>query len=98
MKLFRVDLELAMYVFAKDQQEAELEARTYMSEEEPSFVSAAEMRKVEDVEEDWKDSIPYGGPEDQTCRQILEVPVVPEPYDDPAQLKIDFGKQPGNEA
>lgn len=96
-KLFEVMIEKTIYVLADDEREAELEAQTYESEEDGDVQVRSEITSIEQVYNQWRDSLPYGGKEDLTIRQLLEQETPPAPFvDPPEQLKIDFqeGAQP----
>lgn len=95
MKLFMVLVTKIVYVLAEDARQAELDGPGYAADEASADVEVYETSSVESTDPDWRDAIPYGGADDKTCRQILEQEPSPEPYDDPAQLKIDFGVPPG---
>jgi len=96
-KIFEVLIEKTIYVLADDEAEAELEAKTYETEEEGDAISCREIRGVEQIPVSFRDSLPYGGEEDLTLQQILELPLPPVPFvDPPEQQRFDFpeGAQP----
>lgn len=91
MKLYRVEVVKVAYVLAEDGREAELDGQSFASDEEPADVVVDEVTNLDNVEGDWKDSLPYGGSEDLTIRQWFEKPEEPKPYDHPDQMKFNFG-------
>lgn len=95
MKLYMVQVTKIVYVLAENERQAELDGPGYAADEGSADVEVYETNSIESTDPDWRDAIPYGGAEDKTCRQIFEELVAPEPYDDPAQLKIDFGSVDG---
>lgn len=89
MKIFEVSVTKTLYVLAEDEQEAELEAGTYESEEDGDVHVEREITSMDQVYEQWKDSLPYGGDGDLTIKQILEQPLPPPPFvDPPEQLRM----------
>lgn len=98
-RLFEVTVEKTMYVLAEDSDEAELEAKTYESEEDAQVLSAREITSADQIPQDCLDTLPWGndeGPE-LTLAQIMEQPAPPAPYvDPPEQGRLDFpgGAQP----
>jgi hypothetical protein len=79
MKLWEVTIERTIFVLADDEMAAEREAMKAESEEhynDPSFVNAIEVTDLKRVPKDWRDSLPYGAPNDSpvrdmTCEQYL---------------------------
>jgi hypothetical protein len=98
-KIFEVTVTKTLYVLADDEHEAELEAKTYESEDDGDVQVGSEITSLEQVDDNWRDSIPFGDQDgDMSIRQLLE-PLQPSPpvfVDPPEQLKIDFpgGAQP----
>lgn len=90
-KLFEVVIEKTVYVMADTDDEAEVEAESIEAEEQGDAISCREIKGVEEVQEDWRDAIPWNTQEDLTIRKILEQPAPPEkPYDHPDQMKFGF--------
>lgn len=92
MKIFEVNVTKTILVLAQDEREAELEAGTYESEEPGDVQVVGEITSMDQVPEQWKDALPYGGDGDLTIKQILTPPEPsPPPFvDPPEQLRIDF--------
>ena len=75
MKLWCVTIERSIYVVAETEWQAERLGAKHEGDElfdEPNIVSAVEITDIKRVEKEWRDSLPYGGKNDQTCVQILE--------------------------
>ena len=89
MKIFEVNVTKTILVLAEDEREAELEAGTYESEEDGDVRVVSEITSMDQVPDEWKDTLPYGGDGELTIKQILEVPLPPPPFvDPPEQLRI----------
>ena len=75
MKLYKVVIERDLYVMADSDIQAEQIGLRYENEEsvnDPSFISVDEATNIELVSKEWRNSIPYGGDDKRTVRQILE--------------------------
>lgn len=73
--LWRVTVEYTMLVVADNERQAEAEAVYNAREDgEPDLTTAREVRAIEDVPPDWRDSLPFGGdPKDErTCRERIQ--------------------------
>ena len=70
-RLWRVTVEYELIVMADDEREAESEGEYYAGEDgsEPGIVVAHQIRKVEEIPKEWRQSIPFGGDRDdeRTC-------------------------------
>lgn len=89
MKIFEVSVTKTLYVLAEDEDEAEVQATTHEREEDGDVRVVCEITSMNQVEEEWKASLPYGGDGDLTIKQILEAPLPPPPFvDPPEQLKM----------
>lgn len=96
-KLFEVTVTKTIYVIAEDGREAELEAMTYESEENGDIDVSREITSIDQVSEEWKDALPFGGEEEEvTIRQMLLAAVPPPVFvDPPEQLRMfPEGTQP----
>lgn len=75
-RLWRVTVERTMMVVAADEREAEREAEYYAKEEDSlaDMVAASLVSRVEDIPQEWRDSIPWGGDrkDDRTCAERVE--------------------------
>lgn len=92
MKIFEVSVTKTIIVLAEDEREAELEAGTYESEEDGDVHVVGEITSMDQVPDQWKDALPYGGDGELTIKQLLTPPEAPPPpfVDPPEQLRIDF--------
>lgn len=71
-KLFKVEIERTVMVMAEDEKEAERLALYYEREEEAENTFLSVVKDLSEVTDDWKESIPYGSEDDQTCEQLLK--------------------------
>ena len=62
-RLWRVTVEYELLVVADDERKAESEAEYYAREDGSNLILtvATKVHKIEDVPDEWKDSIPFGG-------------------------------------
>jgi len=92
MKIFVVDIQRSIMVVAEDERDAESVALSNEREESPDLISAHEVKGLEQVPKEWRDTIPYGENEDgKTIRQIMTEPAAPPPFvDPPEQLRFGF--------
>ena len=62
-RLYRVTVEFELVVEAKSEREAEHLAEHHANQDgsEPSLTVATVVKRIEDVPDDWQDSIPFGG-------------------------------------
>lgn len=62
-RLYRVTVEFELVVEAKSEREAESLAEYHANKDgsEPSLTVATVVKRIEDVPEEWQDSIPFGG-------------------------------------
>ena len=71
--LWRVTVEYELLVVADSERQAESEAEYHAGEDgsEPSLTVATRVQKIEDVPDEWRDSIPFGGDQkdERTCRE-----------------------------
>jgi len=71
-RLWRVTVEYTLLVVADTEREAETEAEYYVGEDgsEPDMSIAHQVRTIEDVPNEWRNSIPFGGDrkDERTCR------------------------------
>lgn len=81
-KLFGVTITNKIYVMAEDKKDAERVAKENIREEESSNFHVMPMEVGNsgvyvdqlgewEIEEEWKNSIPYGGDDDKTCSEIV---------------------------
>lgn len=72
-RLWRVTVEYTLLVVADSEREAETEAEYYAGEDgsEPDMSIARQVRTIEDVPNEWRNSIPFGGDrkDERTCRE-----------------------------
>ena len=72
MKLYRVELQTAVFVVADNEDAAGEIAKEHVSDEAEFFeVFCNEIERIDSVDPDWRDSIPYGGDANTTISQIL---------------------------
>lgn len=71
-KLYRVDLEYTICVFAIDESHAEFLAVEAIQNEEPEFTNAIEITDRDWIPNTWNSSIPYGEGEKRTCTMIVK--------------------------
>lgn len=86
-RLYEVEIEWRVMVFAESEQDACIEAMSALRDEDPSDadVCAIPIASKKRLGK-WADAVPYGAPDDMTCAQILDgVHTAPLP-DAPATL------------
>ena len=75
--LYRVDIEVTIYVLADDDDEAAYLAKDNVAEE--VFMQSPlvkEVRRGDRIDPNWGDAYPWGGQGDKTVRELLdEIPV-----------------------
>ncbi len=85
--LFKVSIEFDLYVWAEDDTEAVEIATGYEAQESILPCDYAYANQVTDSNQiagDWKDSIPFGAPNDETCIQLYEFLNEDDPEEDDA--------------
>lgn len=71
-RLWAVDVETTLYVMAKTKEKAENMANEILTSDESFEVWARDPpQRINEVEADWRDSIPYGSDDNLTVAQIL---------------------------
>jgi len=95
-RLYEVTIEHSLYVIAEDDDEAEREAQHNVNDVSPSFSTAYEITKIEQIDSDWLNERPFGDyEEDVTCKEFLEERMpAPPPYVDPNQQQFDGFPKP----
>lgn len=95
-RLYEVTVEHTLYVIAEDDSEAEREGQSNVGDVSPSFASAYEITKIDQVDADWLNERPFGDDEeDVTCKEFLEERMPPPPpYIDPNQKQFDGFPKP----
>jgi hypothetical protein len=72
-RLWRVTVEYTLLVVADNEREAATEAEYYAGEDgsEPDMSIAHQVCSIEDVPNEWRNSIPFGGDrkDERTCRE-----------------------------
>lgn len=72
-RLWLVTVEYTLLVVADSEREAETEAEYYVGEDGsgPAMSIAHQVRTIEDVPNEWRNSIPFGGDrkDERTCRE-----------------------------
>jgi len=72
-RLWRVTVEYELLVVADNKHEAETEAEHYAGEDgsEPDMSIAHKVLTIEDVPNEWRNCIPFGGDQkdERTCRE-----------------------------
>ena len=74
-KLYCVKIEYTLFVVAGNATEAEDKASSYLREDgnEPDFIMSREVKSIDKIPEEWRNSIPFGGDQkdERTCSQRL---------------------------
>jgi hypothetical protein len=68
-KLYRVEVTGEIFVLADDKEAAVFEGR--FADQDAFNYDASEVSNIDEVEDAWQDSYPFGGNGDLTCRQII---------------------------
>lgn len=95
-RLYSVTIEHTLYVIAEDDSEAEREGQSNVGDVSPSFTTAYEITKIEQIDVDWLNERPFGDyEEDVTCKEFLEERMpLPPPYVDPNQAQFSGFPKP----
>ena len=90
-RLWRVTVEYTLLVVADNEREAATEAVYYAGEDgsEPDMSIAHQVCSIEDVPNEWRNSIPFGGDrkDERTCRER----VTPNVQDMPRRQTTNTG-------
>jgi len=81
--LFAVNIEVTIYVWAEDNAEAIDLATSYEAVRDQYWNDLAIPSQVtvkERIDSDWRNCIPYGAPNDETCDELFDLQYAePEP-------------------
>lgn len=79
-KLYKVEVSGVIYVYAKDDYDAECIARGAVRDETHNmeYWASGTVSRLASVDYDWRNSIPYGEENDRSVQKILEQEVAVE--------------------
>ena len=73
MSLYKVIIQHTLMVVADNDVAAETIGCRHVGRDgsEPDTTDATPVTSIEQVPKEWQDSLPFGGSDDRTCRQML---------------------------
>jgi hypothetical protein len=72
LKVYRVEIDLTVYVVAEDHVQAESIAKLAMREEADNALACSyRVTDPDDIDSEWRDSLPYGNHEEKTVEAHL---------------------------